>query len=121
MQSKQIKNPAALREYYNSYNNFIPPEIRNNYDCELSILIVAKDAQHGGIGTALFNKICADLKSLGYKKFRIDTDDYKSPAYPNGTRPHLFYEKMGATQVYKTPNNSGECPNETLYTYEKTL
>jgi N-acetylglutamate synthase-like GNAT family acetyltransferase len=119
MKSKLIENKSAIFEYYDIYNNFAPVELWNEFDCELSIIIVKKDCQKHGVGTALFDKICIQAKTAGMKKLRIDTDDYTTEAYPTGNQPRLFYEKCGCVQVFKTPNKKSE--SENLYVYKKDL
>lgn len=117
MKNKSIPNPRGIIDYYNA-EQYRPAEIRAQFNGELSILIVDQSAQKHGVGTALFTEICKRAKRAGMKTMMVDTDDYKTFAYPNGNEPRRFYEKCGCECVYAGTTTG---ISTTVYTYKMEL
>lgn len=90
--NKNIKNKEALRQYYNNYD-YLPEYLENEYDGEISILIVDKNYREKGIGKELLSKIFEKAKKNNLRKLYILSDESCS---------YKFYEKCGCIKVYET-------------------
>lgn len=113
--SKDIKNVDALKEYYKNYD-YVPIELKNYFDGEISILIVDKEMRNKGIGKKLLIEIFKLAKKDNMKNLQILTDESCN---------YHIYEKMGCKKVYETIVRNMELkPNsncEKVYIFEKTL
>ena len=115
--SKKIKNKKALKEYYDNYD-YLPKYLENNYDGEISILIVDKNHRKKGIGKTLLLKIFEKAKKNKLKKVYILSDESCS---------YGFYETCGCIKVYETNiynKEEGKLEKkliERAFVYEKVL
>ena len=90
--SKEIKNLKAFKEYENNYN-YIPKELKNYFDGEVSILIVDKKYRGKKIGKKLLLDIFELAKKDNMKNLQIVTDESCN---------YKFYENLGCKKVYET-------------------
>lgn len=90
--SKSIKNLKAFIEYENNYN-YIPEELKNYFDGEVSILIVDEDYRGKKIGKKLLLDVFELAKKDNMKNIQIVTDESCN---------YKFYESLGCKKVYET-------------------
>ena len=90
--SKSIKNLKAFKEYENNYN-YIPEELKNHFDGEVSILIVDEDYRGKKIGKKLLLDVFELAKKDNMKNIQIVTDESCN---------YKFYESLGCKKVYET-------------------
>ena len=115
--SKSIKNLEALKEYENNYN-YVPKELKNYFDGEVSILIVDEDYRGKKIGEKLLLKVFECAKKDNMKNLQIMTDESCN---------YKFYENLGCKKVYETiveNKEIGQIGNgytEKAFIYEKKL
>ena len=115
--SKSIKNLEALKEYDNNYN-YVPKELKNYFDGEVSILIVDKDYRGKKIGEKLLIEVFELAKKDNMKNLQIMTDESCN---------YKFYENLGCKKVYETiveNKEIGQIGNgytEKAFIYEKKL
>lgn len=115
--SKSIKNLEALKEYENNYN-YVPKELKNYFDGEVSILIVDKDYRGKKIGEKLLIEVFELAKKDNMKNLQIMTDESCN---------YKFYENLGCKKVYETiveNKEIGQIENgytEKAFIYEKKL
>ena len=115
--SKSIKNLEALKEYENNYN-YVPKELKNYFDGEVSILIVDEDYRGKKIGEKLLLKVFECAKKDNMKNLQIMTDESCN---------YKFYENLGRNIVYETifeNKEIGQLGNgytEKAFIYEKKL
>lgn len=114
--SKKIKNKDALLKYDEIYD-YIPDNLRNHFDGEISILILDKEARGKGIGKKLLNDTFALAKKDGLRNLYILTDESCS---------FYVYEATGCKRIYETMIDSKKCGveknyKEQAYIYEKVL
>ena len=109
--SPKIKNKEKIKEYYNVYE-YTPNEIKELFDSELDIIMVASEHRKKGIGKILFEKICEVAKQDGIRKMQIDTDD---------SCTYKFYELNNCRKVYETEIRNGEKIVEKAYVYERVI
>lgn len=115
--SKSIKNLEALKEYENNYN-YVPKELKNYFDGEVSILIVDEDYRGKKIGEKLLLKVFECAKKDNMKNLQIMTDESCN---------YKFYENLGCKKVYETiieNKEIGQLGNgytEKAFIYEKKL
>ena len=115
--SKSIKNLEALKEYENNYN-YVPKELKNYFDGEVSILIVDKDYRGKKIGEKLLIEVFELAKKDNMKNLQIMTDESCN---------YKFYENLGCKKVYETiveNKEIGQIGNgytEKAFIYEKKL
>ena len=115
--SKSIKNLEALNEYENNYN-YVPKELKNYFDGEVSILIVDKDYRGKKIGEKLLIEVFELAKKDNMKNLQIMTDESCN---------YKFYENLGCKKVYETiveNKEIGQIGNgytEKAFIYEKKL
>jgi GNAT superfamily N-acetyltransferase len=115
--SKSIKNLKAFKEYESNYN-YIPDNLNNYFDGEVSILIV-DDAYRGKkIGEKLLLEVFELAKKDNMKNLQIVTDESCN---------YKFYERLGCKKVYETiveNKEIGQLGNgytEKAFIYEKKL
>ena len=115
--SKSIKNLETLKEYENNYN-YVPKELKNYFDGEVSILIVDKDYRGKKIGEKLLIEVFELAKKDNMKNLQIMTDESCN---------YKFYENLGCKKVYETiveNKEIGQIGNgytEKAFIYEKKL
>ncbi len=115
--SPLVKNKKALYEYNKNYD-YIPEELKNYFDGEISILIVDKEYRGKKIGKKLLLKIFECAKRDNMKKIQILTDESCN---------YKFYEVCGCRKIYETQienkeqNKCGNAESEIGYIYEKRL
>ena len=115
--SKNIKNKKGLKEYYDNYD-YLPEHLENEYDGEISILIVDKNYREKGIGKKLLLKTFEKAKKNNLKKIYILSDESCS---------YKFYEKCGCVKVYNTniynqeDEKLGKKLIEKAFVYERVL
>ena len=115
--SKSIKNLKAFKEYENNYN-YIPEELKNYFDGEVSILIVDEDYRGKKIGKKLLLDVFELAKKDDMKNIQIVTDESCN---------YKFYESLGCKKVYETIVENKEIEQlgngytESAFIYEKKL
>lgn len=115
--SKSIKNLKAFKEYENNYN-YIPEELKNYFDGEVSILIVDEDYRGKKIGKKLLLDVFELAKKDNMKNIQIVTDESCN---------YKFYESLGCKKVYETIVENKEIEQlgngytERAFIYEKKL
>lgn len=115
--SKSIKNLKAFKEYENNYN-YIPEELKNYFDGEVSILIVDEDYRGKKIGKKLLLDVFELAKKDNMKNIQIVTDESCN---------YKFYESLGCKKVYETIVENKEIEQlgngytEKAFIYEKKL
>lgn len=115
--SKEIKDLNALKEYENNYN-YLPENMNNYFDGELTILILDKKYRGKGIGKKLLQEIFQSAKRDNMKNLQILTDE---SCY------YSIYEKLGCKKVYETIVKNkeygklGNIQTEKAFVYEKKL
>ena len=115
--SKSIKNLKAFIEYENNYN-YIPEELKNYFDGEVSILIVDEDYRGKKIGKKLLLDVFELAKKDNMKNIQIVTDESCN---------YKFYESLGCKKVYETIVENkkieqlGNGYTEKAFIYEKKL
>lgn len=115
--SSSIKNLKAFKEYESNYN-YIPEELKNYFDGEISILIVDKDYREKNIGKKLLLDVFELAKKDNIKNLQIVTDESCN---------YKFYEKLGCQKIYETiveNKEIGQLGNgytEKAFIYEKKL
>lgn len=115
--SKTIKDKQALVNYDETYD-YVPEELKDYFDGEVSILILDKKARGKGIGKKLLTDIFTLAKKDGLKNLQILTDDSCS---------YYIYETTGCKRVFETTIKSkeygkdGKMYEEKAYIYEKEL
>ena len=115
--SKSIKNLKAFKEYENNYN-YIPEELKNYFDGEVSILIVDEDYRGKKIGKKLLLDVFELAKKDNMKNIQILTDESCN---------YKFYESLGCKKVYETIVENKEIEQlgngytESAFIYEKKL
>lgn len=115
--SKKIQNIDGLKAYYDTYN-YVPKEMINAFDGELSILIVDEKHRNKGIGKKIVSSVFELAKEDGIKKLQILTD---------GACSYKFYESVGCNKVYETiienkeVGKLGNISQDKAYIYEKNI
>lgn len=115
--SKKIKNKDALNRYDNNYN-YVPEELENYFDGEVSIIIVDKNYREKNIGKKLLFEIFEMAKKDNMKNLQILTDESCN---------YKFYERCGCKKIYETIIENkeygilGQITSEKAFIYEKTL
>ena len=110
--SPLIKNKKAMLKYYNDFN-YVPKDMKNNFDGEISILILDNNYRGKGLGKKLLLDIFDKAKKDGMKNIQILCDD---------SCDFKFYEHLGCTIVYETTiylGEPGNCLQDQCYIYEK--
>ena len=115
--SPQIKNKDALRDYNHAYDETISV-VKDNFDSELSILILDRSLRGQGIGKKLLYDIWDKAKKNGLKHMLISTDDACSV---------FIYDATGCRCIKKSliceaeQNDALDPPRQYSYIYEKYL
>lgn len=115
--SKSIKNLDALHGYENDYD-YMPENLKDKFDGEVSILIIDQSLRGKGIG----KKILSDVFDLA-KKNNIKT----LSIYTDAACSYYIYESLGCKKIYETTIENKECgklgnvSNQQAYIYSKEL
>lgn len=115
--SKKIKNLDALKRYEHNYD-YLPNDMKNHFDGEVSILILDKSYRGKGIGKKLLLQVFELAKKDNMKNLQILTDESCS---------WEFYERIGCKKVYETTVKNEEygklenVSTEQAFIYEKKL
>ena len=114
--SKEIKDLNALKEYEDNYY-YVPDELKNYFDGEVSILILDKSKRGKGIGEKMLSQAFDLAKKDNMKNLQILTDESCN---------YGIYEKLGCKKIYETTvlnkEYSSELSNkEQAFIYEKKL
>ena len=115
--SKDIKDLEALKTYENNYD-YLPKELENHFDGEVSILIVDKDYRGKNIGKKLLLEVFKLAKKDNIKYLKILTDESCN---------FKFYENCGCEKIYETivknqeHGKLGNVSSERAFIYEKRL
>ncbi len=88
-----LKNKVSNKLYYWSYD-YLPINLKNYFDSELSMLILDDVYRGKGLGKIMFFKICKMASENGYKKMKIYTDNASNWKFylKNGCRKKLEKE-----------------------------
>lgn len=115
--SKDIKDLNALKGYENNYN-YLPQELKDYFDGEVSILIVDKNCRGKNIGKNLLLQVFELAKKDNMKNLQILTDESCN---------YKFYESCGCEKIYETIVKNqeygklGGMLKEKAFIYEKKL
>lgn len=115
--SKDIKDLNALKEYENNYD-YLPQELKDYFDGEVSILIVDKNYRGKNIGKNLLLQVFELAKKDNMRNLQILTDESCN---------YKFYESCGCEKIYETIVKNQEYGKlgitlkEKAFIYEKKL
>ena len=115
--NKNIKDLHALKQYENNYD-YLPKELENYFDGEVSILLVDKNYRGKSIGKKLLLEVFNLAKKDNMKNLQILTDESCN---------YKFYESLGCKKVYETIVENKEIEQlgngytEKAFIYEKKL
>lgn len=98
IQSPYIKNRKAIYKYYQDYD-YLPEEMNDYFDGEISILIVDKKYRGKSYGKEILLKTFELAKKDNMKNLQILTDESCNVN---------FYERIGCKKVYETVIEYGE-------------
>lgn len=115
--SKKIQDVKALKKYNDNYE-YLPQELLNYFDGEISILIVDKNYRGKNIG-----------KKLLLETFELAKKDNMNMIYilSDESCNYKFYESCGCKKIYDTiienleHGKLGKIETEKAYIYEKKL
>ena len=113
--SKEIKDLNALKEYEDNYY-YVPDELKNYFDGEVSMLIIDKRLRGNGIGKKMLSQIFELAKKDNMKNLQILTDESCS---------YYIYDSLGCKKVYETVVENkeygklGNVTKEKAFIYEK--
>ena len=113
--SPLIKNKKAIYKYNADYD-YLPEELKNYFNGELTILIIDKSYRGRKIGKKLLTKVFELAQKDNMKNLQILTDESCN---------YKFYEKMGCKKIYEKiiPNGEidkcGNLPSEIGIIYAK--
>lgn len=112
-----VKNKKAIYKYSNDYY-YVPKELENYFDGEITILIVDKQFRGRHLGKKLLNKTFEMARNDGMKNIQILSDESSN---------YQFYEAFGCIKVYEKvipngePDKLGNINSEKGFIYEKKL
>lgn len=115
--SKSIKDLNALHEYEKNYD-YMPEDLKNKFDGEISMLIIDTNLRGKGIGKKLLLDLFELAKKDNVKNLYIYTDDSCS---------YHIYETLGCKKIYETIVENkeygklGKISKEHAYVYSKEL
>lgn len=114
--SSLIKYKSKLLQYNEDYD-YCPDSVMQNYDGELSIIVVDKYHRQNGLGRKMLHDLFEKAKKDGIEKLLILTDQSCN---------YEFYDRIGCNKIYETTIRNGEllkCEKDYIqgYVYEKTL
>lgn len=115
--NKNIKDLHALKQYENNYD-YLPKELENYFDGEVSILLVDKNYRGKSIVKKLLLEVFNLAKKDNMKNLQILTDESCN---------FKFYENCGCKKIYETIVKNqeygklGNISSEKAFIYEKNL
>lgn len=115
--SPLIKNKAAIYKYNNDYY-YLPRELENYFDGEVTILIVEKLYRGKKIGKKLLSNIFDLASENNMNNIQILSDESCN---------YKFYESLNCVKVYEKvipngePDKCGNISSEKGFIYEKKL
>lgn len=115
--NKDIKDLNGLKKYYENYD-YLPKELQDYFDGEVSILIVDKNYRGRNIGKKLLYEIFELARKDNMNNLQILTD---------GACSYKFYEHCGCNKIYETivvneeVDKLGNKITDNAYVYEKKL
>lgn len=115
--SPLIKNKEAIYKYNDDYN-YLPKELKDYFDGEITILIVDKSYRGKKIGKKLLTKIFELANKDNMKNLQILSDESCN---------YKFYENLGCKKVYEKiipngePSICGNLSSEKGFIYEKVF
>ncbi len=115
--SPLVKDKNAIYKYNADYD-YIPKELENYFDGEITILIVDKHYREKKLGRKLLDEIFEIARKDGMKNISILSDESCN---------YNFYEALGCVKVYEKVipngeiNKCGNRTNEKGFIYEKKL
>ena len=115
--NKNIKDLHALKQYETNYE-YLPKELENYFDGEVSILLVDKNYRGKSIGKKLLLEVFNLAKKDNMKNLQILTDESCN---------FKFYENCGCKKIYETIVKNqeygklGNISSEKAFIYEKNL
>ena len=115
--SRSIKKLDAFKEYEMNYD-YVPKNLKNYFDGEVSILLVDKNYRGKGIGKKILLDVFELAKNDGMKNLKIETDESCN---------YKFYEILGCRKKYETIIGNKENDklensySEKAFIYEKKL
>lgn len=107
----------ALKQYENNYD-YLPKELENYFDGEVSILLVDKNYRGKSIGKKLLLEIFNLARKDNMQNLQILTDESCN---------FKFYENCGCKKIYETivknqeDGKLGNISSEKAFIYEKKL
>jgi len=115
--SKKIKDIDALHQYESNYD-YMPSNLKDKYDGEVSMLILDKSLRGKGIGKKMLKEVFDLAKKDNVKNLYIYIDDSCN---------YHIYESLGCKKVYETTVTNkekdviGKTTKEQAYVYEMVL
>lgn len=115
--SKSIKDLKALKDYEDNYH-YVPDELKDYFDGEVSILILDKKCRGKGIGKKLLEEVFELAKKDNMRNLQILTDESCN---------WQVYERLGCKKIYETIVENkeygkfGSVLTEKAFIYEKKL
>lgn len=112
-----VKNKEAIYKYDSDYD-YLPEELENYFDGEITILIVDKQYRGKQIGKKLLNRIFEMAANDNMANIQILSDEACN---------YKFYEVLGCIKVYEKfipngePDKCGNITTEKGFIYEKKL
>lgn len=106
-----IKNKQAIYKYNENYD-YLPKELKNYFDGEITILIVDKSYRGKKIGKKLVTKIFELASNDNMKNLQILTDESCN---------YQFYEKLGCKKYMKRLFKMENQINVVIYLLKKGL
>lgn len=114
---KKIKNLKGLKRYENNYS-YLPDNLKNYFDGEVSMLILDSSKRGQGIGKKMLLDVFKLAKKDNMKNIQILTDESCS---------YYIYENLGCKKIYETIVKNeeigklGNISKEKVFIYEKDL
>lgn len=115
--NKNIKDLHALKQYENNYD-YLPKELENYFDGEVSILLVDKNYRGKSIVKKLLLEVFNLAKKDNMKNLQILTDESCNFKFYENCGCKKFYETIVKNQEY---GKLGNISSEKAFIYEKNL
>lgn len=116
-ESKNIKDLNVLKQYENNYD-YLPKELENYFDGEVSILLVDKNYRGKSIGKKLLLEVFNLAKKDNMKNLQILTDESCNFKFYENCECKKIYETIVKNQEY---GKLGDISSEKAFIYEKNL
>ncbi len=115
--SPLIEDKSAIYRYDDNYD-YLPKELENRFDGEVTLLIVDKQYRDRQIGRKLLYETFEMARDAGLRNVKILSDESCN---------YRFYEEAGCTKVYEgtisngEPGKCGDVKTAIGFVYEKKL